>query len=105
MEDNGTCRGKDAEKIVPATIDVLPSVDNRGDFIPDTMDVPGFSDITLTDEYKNIILYNPSSNHCMLKYTINSDGICLYESGYLHPGDVVEADILTDLLRVYTAWR
>lgn len=42
MEDNGTCRGKDAEKIVPATIDVLPSVDNRGDFIPDTMDVPGF---------------------------------------------------------------
>lgn len=95
----GHAEEKDAEKIVPATIDVLPSVDNRGDFIPDTMDVPGFSDITLTDEYKNIILYNPSSNYCMLKYTIISDGICLYESGYLHPGDVVEADIFNRLVK------
>lgn len=88
-----------AEKIVPATIDVLPSTDNRGDFVPDTMDIPGFSDITLTDEYKYIILYNPSTNHYMLKYTILAEEVCLYESGYLQPGEVEEADIFNKLVR------
>lgn len=95
----GHAEEKAAEKIVPATIDVLPSTDNRGDFIPETMDIPGFSDITLTDEYKNIILYNPSSNHYMLKYTILAGEVSLYESGYLHPGDVEEADIFNRLVK------
>ncbi len=95
----GHAEEKAAEKIVPATIDVLPSTDNRGDFVPDTMDIPGFSDITLTDEYKNIILYNPSSNHYMLKYAILADEVSLYESGYLQPGEVEEADIFNKLVR------
>lgn len=95
----GHAEEKAAEKIVPATIDVLPSTDNRGDFVPDTMDIPGFSDITLTDEYKNIILYNPSTNHYMLKYTILADEVCLYESEYLQPGEVEEADIFNKLVR------
>lgn len=95
----GHAEEKAAEKIVPATIDVLPSTDNRGDFVPDTMDIPGFSDITLTDEYKNIILYNPSTNHYMLKYTILADEVCLYESEYLQPGEVEEADIFNKLIR------
>lgn len=101
----GHAEEKAAEKIVPATIDVLPSTDNRGDFVPDTMDIPGFSDITLTDEYKNIILYNPSTNHYMLKYTILADEVCLYESEYLQPGEVEEADIFNKLVRgIYNVW-
>lgn len=95
----GHAEEKAAEKIVPATIYVLPSTDNRGDLVPDTMDIPGFSDITLTDEHKNIILYNPSTNHYMLKYTILADEVSLYESGYLQPGEVEEADIFNKLVR------
>lgn len=66
-------------------------------FIPETMDIPGFSDITVSSDSKNIVLYNPMNNKCMLGYRIISGSVCIYESGMIMPGEFETADIYNSL--------
>lgn len=66
-------------------------------FIPDTMDIPGFSDISVSSENQNIVLYNPKDNKCMLGYRITSGSLCIYESEKIMPGKIETADIYNSL--------
>lgn len=66
-------------------------------FVPETMDIPGFSDMTVSPDSENIVLYNPMNNGCMLGYRIISGSAYIYESGMIKPGEFETADIYNRL--------
>lgn len=72
--------------------------DNATLFIPETMDIPGFSDLTL-DEDEKIMVYNPNRNKCFLSYRFYVGDRCIFESECIKPGEVREADIRKILIK------
>lgn len=66
---------------------------------PDTMDIPGFCDMHLSEENREIVLYNPQSNNCKLLYQFIVGDNCFYKSSMLKPGDMTFANIYDSLHR------
>lgn len=78
---------------------IAESKPEESNFVPDTMDIPGFSDITVSSDSKNVLLYNPMNNKCMLGYQILSGSACIYESNMIMPGEFEAADIYNKLIK------
>lgn len=78
---------------------IIESEPETSEFIPETMDIPGYSDLLVSDREPAIILYNPVSNKCQLGYRIISGNICIYESEKLQPGETANANIYRNLTK------
>ena len=58
-----------------------------------TMDIPGYSDISMSKNSDGIILFNPENNPCGLEFYIYSGDKLVFKSGVLVPGKEERADI------------
>lgn len=61
--------------------------------VSDTMDIPGYGDISLYRESEGVLLFNPKDNPCGLVFCIFSGDKKVYESQRVMPGKEVWADI------------
>ena len=63
----------------------------------DTISIPGYNNIILTEKYPKVKLVNDETNSVYLKYTIYNEESVIYETKAILPGNMVEAN-LYDLL-------
>ena len=65
--------------------------------IVETIDIPGYSDLTLDAEKPGINLTNPEGNTVYFVYRISEGENVIYETKAIEPGKMVPVDLLDDL--------
>lgn len=68
------------------------------DKLEEVISMPGYSDLVITSQYRNLILSNPNSN-VYLEYTLCVDNKVMYETKSIKPSKAVEVN-LYDILGV-----
>lgn len=81
-----------AETIVIPTESVVETHDEETVTL-DTMDIPGFSDITLTEDNDSLLIYNPSKNKYNLKYLFMAGDVEIFSSEEIEPGDIEAVEL------------
>lgn len=59
----------------------------------ETIDVPGYSRIEVSEDHRNLQLINPEGNTVYFAYTLSEDGVELYKTNAIMPGNSVIVDM------------
>lgn len=60
--------------------------------ILETIDIPGYADMTLDASYRDINLKNPEGNTVYFVYTLSENDEVVYETNAIIPGEMVKVD-------------
>lgn len=83
----------DSEIEVSNTMEQVTHSESSNDYIS----IPGYTDLTISEEFQRLIVYNPTDNDCRLVYKAYVEDRCLWETRALDAGEDEEVDIYNNM--------